>query len=99
MRKCTRVRTQIMAGDSRKQPELFRSNLFSSPSSGLSLGLGGDTFSSPLSLAPALASASTGGDAGIVPRMLAFTLCTKLRIRLVLRIDYIVSGTQTLRKS
>ena len=54
-----------MAGDSRKQPELFRSNLFSSPSSGLSLGLGGDTFSSPLSLAPALASASTGGDAGM----------------------------------
>ena len=52
----------LYMADSRKQPELFRSNLFSSPSPGLSLGLGGDeTFSSPLSLAPAL---STAADAG-----------------------------------
>ena len=80
--------SHTMAGDSRKQPEFFRSNLFSSPSSGLSLGLGGDTFSSPLSLAPALASASTGGDAGmlrLLPRILA-ACCIKLHIRLVLEL-------------
>ena len=43
----------------KKQPELFRSNLFS-PSGGLSLGLSDESFNSPLSLAPALATAASG---------------------------------------
>jgi len=52
MRNCT------MDGG-KKQPELFRSNLFS-PSGGLSLGLSDESFSSPLSLAPALGTAASG---------------------------------------
>ena len=42
----------------KKQPELFKANLFS-PSGGLSLGLGDESFSSPLSLAPALGAAAS----------------------------------------
>ena len=44
----------------KQQPQLFRADLFSSPPSGLSLGLGDEAFSSPLSLAPALGTAATG---------------------------------------
>lgn len=50
---------RIMDGG-KQQPHLFRADLFSSPPSGLSLGLGDEAFSSPLSLAPALGTAATG---------------------------------------
>ena len=50
---------KIMDGG-KQQPQLFRADLFSSPPSGLSLGLGDEAFSSPLSLAPALGTAATG---------------------------------------
>lgn len=45
--------------DDKKGPQLFNSSLFSSPgsSTGLSFGLE-DAFSSPISLAPALATGS-----------------------------------------
>ena len=46
--------------EGKQQPQLFRADLFSSPPSGLSLGLGDEAFSSPLSLAPALGTAATG---------------------------------------
>ena len=43
--------------DDKKGPQLFNSGLFSSPGGGLSFGLD-DTFSSPISLAPALVTGS-----------------------------------------
>ena len=55
----TRAVEKIMDGG-KQQPQLFRADLFSSPPSGLSLGLGDEAFSSPLSLAPALGTAATG---------------------------------------
>ena len=57
------VRSSIMA-EQKKQPELFKANLFSSPvpaatSGGLSFGLAGDSFNSSFSLAPALTPAQS----------------------------------------
>ena len=50
--------------EQKKQPELFKANLFSSPgaaatSGGLSFGLAGDSFNSSFSLAPALTPAQS----------------------------------------
>lgn len=53
-----RVRTMADSTPPKKQPGLFKADLFSSPSGGLSLDFQQDSFSSPFSLAPALSSAS-----------------------------------------
>ena len=60
---CTIDRSTM--AEQKKQPELFKANLFSSPgppaptSGGLSFGLAGDSFNTSFSLAPALTPAQS----------------------------------------
>ena len=77
---------RVKMAEQKKQPELFKANLFSSPgaassSGGLSFGLASDSFNSSFSLAPALTPGAHGSPSpprkpGQLPTSLSYTLQT-----------------------